>query len=67
MPRQKKEYSPVSLKMNKTVFERLCAYSNESGVPKTTIIERAVTKYIEDKEKLEVGTFLLHGGSDERH
>ena len=51
MPRQKKEYSPVSLKMDKTVFERLQAYSDESGVPKTTIIERAITRYLDEKEK----------------
>ena len=51
MPRQKKEYSPVSIKMNQAVFERLQAYSEESGVPKTTVIERAIARYLDEKEK----------------
>lgn len=51
MPRQKKEYVPVSVKMEKTVFERLQSYSEESGVPKTTVIERAVKDYIDQHEK----------------
>jgi len=50
MSRQKKEYSPVSIKMDKTVFERLQSYSEESGVPKTTVIERAISKYLDEKE-----------------
>lgn len=50
MPRQKKEYSPVSIKMEKTVFERLQSYSEESGVPKTTVIERAILEYINEKK-----------------
>ena len=66
MPRQKKEYSPVSIKMDKDVFDRLNAYSDESGVPKTTVIERAVIKYIEEREKIEAESSLAHGGSDER-
>lgn len=53
MPKQKKEYSPVSLKMDKTIFERLQAYSEESGVPKTTVIERAIARYLDEKEKKE--------------
>lgn len=51
MPRQKKEYSPVSIKMNQAVFKRLQAYSEESGVPKTTVIERAIARYLDEKEK----------------
>lgn len=54
MPRQRKEYSPISLKMDKTVFERLQSYSKESGVPKTTIIERAIARYLDEKAEGEV-------------
>ena len=53
MPRQKKEYVPVSVKMDKAVFERLQAYSEESGVPKTTVIERSISKYLDVKEEKE--------------
>lgn len=53
MPRQRKEYSPISIKMDKAVFARLQGYSEESGVPKTTVIERAVMDYIEQHQKSE--------------
>ncbi len=51
MPRQKKEYSPVSIKMDKAVYNELNIYCEESGVPKTTVIERAVTRYIEKQHE----------------
>ena len=46
MARKSKEFSPVSLKMKQTVFddmERFCEYS---GLSKTALIERAVSRYI---------------------
>lgn len=47
MPRPKKEYQAVSLKLDKEIFERLDAFCNVSGQPKTTAIERALVMYID--------------------
>ena len=61
MPRKKKEYSTVSIKMDKEVFELMDAYCEDTGVPKTAVIERAVSKYIKDKS-LSQGYRDVEGG-----
>ena len=51
MPRERKDNVPISIKMEKTIYERLAAFCEESGQPKTTAIERAVNLYIDEYEK----------------
>ncbi len=51
MPREKKDNVPISIKMEKQIYERLTSFCNESGQPKTTAIERAVKLYIDTYEK----------------
>lgn len=49
MPRKKKEYSTVSIKMEKEIFELMDAYCEDTGVPKTALIERAVSEYVKER------------------
>ena len=45
--------------MNQTVYEELCRYCEETGVPKTTMIEKAVSNFVRDydRQKRIVETF----------
>lgn len=44
MARPKKDSSPVTIRMDKKVYDRLNAFCERSGQPKTTVIERALTE-----------------------
>ncbi len=46
MARPKKENHPISIRMNKEIYDRLTAFCEASGQPKTVAIERAVAEYI---------------------
>lgn len=48
MARQKKDSRPFSIRMDKTIYDKLEAFCEESGQPKTVAIERAVEAYVED-------------------
>lgn len=52
MARPKKDSSPVTIRMEQKVYERLNAFCERSGQPKTTAIERALTEYIDAYDKL---------------
>lgn len=47
MARIKKEYRPMSFKLDAEICDRLNAYSEESGVPKTKVVERALAMYLD--------------------
>lgn len=51
MAREKKIGRPVSFKLELGICDRLNAYSKESGVPKTRIVERALDRYLAEKSK----------------
>lgn len=53
MPRKPKEHVNYSCKMAADVFEQLQKMSDETGLPKTTIVEKALKKYIEKYDKTE--------------
>ena len=57
MPRPKKDNYPLSLKIDKTVYERLTKDCEDSGQTKPLAIERALMAYIDEyyrqQEKLE--------------
>ena len=57
MPRPKKDNYPLSLRIDKTVYERLTQHCEDSGQTKTLAIERALMAYIDEyyrqQEKLE--------------
>ncbi len=52
MARPKKNSSPVTIRMDQEVYERLNAFCERSGQPKTTAIERALIEYIDAYDKL---------------
>lgn len=52
MARQKKNSHPFSIKMDSTTYQRLQAYCERSGQPKTTAIERAVNLLIDQYEQV---------------
>ena len=48
MARPKKDNVPVSLRMEKDLFERLNQFCEDSGQPKTVAMERALDMYMND-------------------
>ena len=52
MPRQKKDATPISIKMDKATFDRLEAYCERAGQTKTVAIERALNKLIDEYDDL---------------
>ena len=61
MPRQRKENQPISIRMDKELYDKLVRFCGKSGQPKTTAIERAVAEYI---DKYEEAYFLKPAASD---
>ena len=51
MPRAKKEYRPFSIRMASNIYERMHEYCENTGVPKTAMIERAISMYLDDYEE----------------
>lgn len=55
MPKPKKDNHPVTIRMEESVYERLCEFCEASGQSKTIAIERAITMYIDDyNEKMKL-------------
>ena len=48
MPKPKKDNHPVTIRMEESVYERLCEFCKASGQSKTIAIERAVMMYVDD-------------------
>lgn len=51
MAKKIKESHPLSIRMDKAIFERLNQFCEESGQSKTVAIERAVSKYVDEYEE----------------
>lgn len=51
MPKPKKDNHPVTIRMEESVYERLCEFCEESGQSKTIAIERAIMMYVDDYDK----------------
>ena len=51
MAKKVKESHPFSIRMDKTIFERLNQFCEKSGQSKTVAIERAIDRYIDDYEE----------------
>ena len=52
MPRHKKDAHPISLKMDQATYDRLDAFCDRAGQPKTVAIERAVNLYIDRYDEI---------------
>lgn len=48
MARPRKDNVPVSFRLERTVFEKLNQFCEDSGQAKTVAIERALNMYIDD-------------------
>lgn len=48
MPRPKKDNHPLSMRIDKNIYERLNQYCADSGQTKTMAIERALVSYMDD-------------------
>ena len=47
--RPPKPHKPFSMKMKEEVYEKLTDYSESTGIPKTTVIEKAVVEYVDKR------------------
>ena len=41
-----KPHKPFSMKMKEEVYEKLTEYSEKTGIPKTTVVEKAIEAYV---------------------
>ena len=48
MPREKKDSKNFGCKFDREIFEKLEEFCKLSGMNKTTVVERAVEKYLEE-------------------
>lgn len=48
MARAKKDNVPVSMRLEKGIFEKLSKFCEDSGQSKTVAVERALEMYIDD-------------------
>ena len=48
MAKARKENVPVSVRMEKNIYERLNQFCEDSGQSKTVAVERALEMYIDD-------------------
>ena len=53
MARTKKDGQFFTGYLRKDIFERLTAYSDETGIPKTFVVEKALQKYLDTVMKSE--------------
>jgi predicted DNA-binding protein len=51
MARAKKDGQYFNCYLRKDILERLTAYSDETGIPKTFVVEKALQKYLDDINK----------------
>lgn len=51
MPRPKKDYQSLNVKLDSTIMERFKKYCDIMGQTKTTALERILTKHLEEFEK----------------
>ncbi|MGN8943775.1 hypothetical protein ACTNEF_01445 [Bariatricus sp. HCP28S3_E4] len=52
MPRKKKDAKNFTCKFEREIFEKLEEFCNLSGQNKTTVVERAVRKYLDENMEL---------------
>ena len=50
MAREKKDGKMTNFYLDKDVVELLEKYSEETGIPKTTIVEKAIKEYLKKKK-----------------
>lgn len=48
MARVKKENVPISVRMEKSIYDKLTRFCEDAGQSKTVAVERAVEMYVDD-------------------
>ena len=48
MPKQKKEYKSMYIKIDPAIYDKLTRFSEETGISKTVTIERTLEKFFEE-------------------
>ncbi len=56
MARAKKDGQFFNCYLRKDILERLAAYSDETGIPKTFVVEKALEKYLSEVMKTKSDT-----------
>lgn len=51
MPKKIKDSVPVSMRIERLVYERLRAYAEDKGQTYTTALERIITAYLNEEDK----------------
>ncbi len=51
MPKKTKDSVAISMRLEKTVYERLRAYAEDKGQTYTTALERIITAYLDEREQ----------------
>lgn len=51
MPRPKKDYQALNVKLDSAIMERLNKYCDIMGQTKTTAIERILTKHLDEYDR----------------
>ena len=51
MPKLKKDSRAFSIRMATEIYDRMEKYCEETSVPKTAVIERAICMYLDDYEE----------------
>lgn len=51
MPQHKKDFIPLNCKLDKEIAEDLDKFIKETGLSKTTTVEKALKKYIDEYNK----------------
>lgn len=49
MPKKTKDSVPVTMRLERTVYERLRAYADEKGQNYTVAVERIITAYLNEQ------------------
>ncbi len=52
MARAKKASHPITIRMEQDLFDRMEDFCERSGQPKTVAIERALSEYIDNYDKM---------------
>lgn len=53
MPKKTKDSVPVTMRLERTVYERLRAYADEKGQNYTVAVERIITAYLDEQAEKE--------------
>ena len=64
MPRPKKNYMPLNMKVESEVMKRFAAYCEEVGQTKTLAFERIVTDFLNNYDKNKKATINYRGNVD---